>query len=380
MNQAHYDVIVIGAGSMGMAAGYFLAKKGAKTLLIDAFDPPHDHASHHGETRIIRHAYGEGRQYVRLVLRAQELWEALERESGYTLFERTGVLGIGEPSSPFLTETFASAAQYGLPVERLNAAQIRKRWPGITLPDDFIGCFEPDSGVLYSERCIQVFRELALKFGADLTVNTPVKNIQYDRHGVTVDTISGTYRGKNVIVTAGAWAGKLLPELQLPLQPTRKVFAWFETNAPLFEPAQFPAFTFDLGDRTFYGFPSFNGSGLKVGRHDGGEPTDPDTLNRAFGTNASDEGDLRSFLDRFMPQASGRLKQGKVCLYTKTPDDHFIIDRHPNFSHVVIAAGFSGHGFKFSSAIGEVLCQMVTGEEEHHDLSLFSLRRFSNNE
>ncbi|MGV3489625.1 MAG: N-methyl-L-tryptophan oxidase [Tuberibacillus sp.] len=377
MNHNHYDVIVAGAGSMGMAAGYFLAKNGARTLLIDAFDPPHAQGSHHGETRIIRHAYGEGRQYVTMALRAQELWEELQKETGSRIFERTGVLGAGDPSSPFIAETFASAAQYGLPVERLSADDIKKRWPGITVPDHFVGCFEPNSGVLFSEACIKGYRELALKHGAELKINSPVEAITYDEHGVIVQSRTGTYHANKLIVAAGAWTQKLLSSLNLPLKPTRKVFAWFETKTKEYSHPNFPAFSFVLEDRTYYGFPSFDDGGLKIGRHDGGEPIQPGTDKPEFGTYDSDEGDLRFFLDRYMPHASGQLKQGKVCMYTLTPDEHFIIDHHPESKNIVIAAGFSGHGFKFSSVIGEILSQLVTGTPVSHDLSLFSLKRFN---
>ncbi|MDF2683103.1 MAG: N-methyl-L-tryptophan oxidase, partial [Brevibacillus sp.] len=162
-----YDVIVLGAGSMGMAAGAFLAKQNAKVLLIDAFDPPHSKGSHHGDTRMIRHAYGEGKKYVPMVLRAQELWEELERETGKQLFERTGVLGLANLGSAFLEEEIFSAKQFDLPLEILQAEEVRKRWPGITVSDEIMGAFEPNSGLLYSEECIRAYRHLATQNGAD---------------------------------------------------------------------------------------------------------------------------------------------------------------------------------------------------------------------
>ncbi|MUK87682.1 N-methyl-L-tryptophan oxidase [Ornithinibacillus sp. L9] len=373
-----YDVAIIGAGSMGMAAGYFLAKQGKSTLLLDANDPPHANGSHHGSTRIIRHAYGEGRQYVSLVLRAQELWEALEKDSGNRIFEKTGVLGIGDEDSAFIKETIESAHQYKLPLEVLSANEVKKRWPGIQVPNHFVGCFEPNSGFLYSEECIRSYRKLALNHGADLKVNTKVEQVNsVDGKVEIITNHNETFYAQKVVVSAGAWASKLLATMDLPLQPTRKTFAWFDTKSDSFDHPKFPAFFFDIGERLYYGFPNIDDAGLKLGRHDGGQDTDPDEVNRVFGSLASDEGDLREFLDEFMPQASGKINYGKVCLYTKTTDDHFILDHHPKNPNIIIAAGFSGHGFKFSSVIGEILSQLAMEGKTEHDISLFRLGRFN---
>mgnify|MGYP002555383141 FL=1 len=177
-----YDAVIIGAGTMGMAAGAHLAKQNVKTLLIDAYDPPHHHGSHHGDTRMIRHAYGEGRQYVTLVKRAQQLWEELEKESGYTIFEKTGVLGLGPSDSTFLLETIASAKTQDLPLQVLSSLEVKEKWPGISIPDNFIGCFEAESGFIYCERAIQAYREIALQNGAALLTNTPVQQIDLKHH------------------------------------------------------------------------------------------------------------------------------------------------------------------------------------------------------
>ncbi|MGC4378521.1 N-methyl-L-tryptophan oxidase [Fictibacillus sp. Mic-4] len=372
-----YETVIVGAGSMGMAAGYFLAKSGKKTLVIDAYDPPHHFGSHHGDTRIIRHAYGEGRKYVPFALRAQELWSELEKESGRKLFSQTGVLCAGAPGSPFTEEVIESARQFNLSLEVLTSDEINERWPGLKLPEGFVGCLETDSGVLFSEECIRSYRQLGLDYGMNLLTNTPVQKIDMHSDGVTIHTSNESYQADSVIVSAGAWTGDLFKRtgIELPLQPIRKTVAWFECDEKLYDFNCFPAFTFHLGDEHYYGFPSFNGCGVKVGRHDGGQKVDPDHANREFGIYPEDEGDVRSFLERFLPNASGRLKQGKVCLYTLTPDEHFIIDRHPQYSHVIVASGFSGHGFKFSSAVGEALSEMITKGKAKHDLSMFSLTR-----
>ena len=374
---SHFDVIIVGAGSMGMAAGYYLAKQGVKTLLIDSFDPPHAMGSHHGDTRIIRHAYGEGRGYVPLALRAQALWDELQHETKETIFKQTGVLGFGPEGSAFIDEAIAGADQYSLPLEILNADDIHKRWPGITVPENFKACYEPTSGVLFSENCVRTFRQLALAHGASLLVDTPVQDMDILKDTVRVHTHNGTYTAEKLIISTGAWNRKMLAKanLDVPLLPTRQTVGWFECEEPLYKYGEFPAFFAETGTARFYGFPSFDECGLKLGHHDYGQTIDPDLLNREFGVYAKDEEVIRRFLEAYMPQAAGKLKQGRVCLYTKTPDDHFIVDLHPDHSHVAIAAGFSGHGFKFSSVIGEVLSELTINGKTEHDISRFSISR-----
>lgn len=362
---------------MGMAAGAFLAQQKVKTLLIDAFDPPHNNGSHHGDTRMIRHAYGEGRQYVTLVKRAQQLWEDLERKSGYKIFEKTGVLGLGPSDSSFLQETVEAAKKYELPLQVLNADEVKDKWPGISIPNNYIGCFESESGLIYSEKAIQAYKEIAIENGAQLVTNTPVQQINMNKSDaveiVTADTV---FRAKKIIITVGAWADKLLPSLNLPIQPTRKVVGWFETQEGLYDSSNFPSFYVDDKDKMFYGFPNLNGTGLKVGRTDGGQEIDPNQHTQNFGKYDVDEGDLRYFLENYLPGANGALKEGRTCIYTLSSDHDFIIDHHPDNNNIIIACGFSGHGFKFGSVMGEVLSQMAIKGQTEYDISIFSLNRF----
>ncbi|MEH7308012.1 N-methyl-L-tryptophan oxidase [Neobacillus drentensis] len=376
----HYDVVIVGAGSMGMAAGYYLSKLGIRSLLIDANDPPHNFGSHHGDTRIIRHAYGEGKQYVPLALGAQELWRELERESGMKLFSPTGVLCVGEEGSPFIEEVIKSAKEFSLPQEILSSGDINARWPGFSLPDGLVGCLEKNSGVLFSEECLRAYRRLGLANGMTLVPNTKVEKIEKFAKGAIVHTKHEQYSADYVVVCSGAWSGKILEGtgIDIPLQPTRKTVSWFECDERLYDSSCFPAFSIDLGNEHYYGFPSMSGSGVKVGRHDGGEKVDPDHFNREYGVGSSDEEECRRFTKEYLPKANGRLIKGKSCLYTLTPDEHFIIDRHPAFSNVMIAAGFSGHGFKFASIIGKIICDFVTEGQTNYDISMFSLQRFTN--
>lgn len=371
-----YDVAIIGAGTMGMAAGAFLAQQDTKTLLIDAFDPPHSQGSHHGDTRLIRHAYGEGRHYVSLVLRAQQLWEDLEQQTGFKIFDKTGVIGLGPNDSPFLQESIAAARSFDLPLDILSSQEINERWPGFTVPDHFIGCFEAQAGVLYSENAIRAYKKLAIENGVEFVPNTPVLDIEMnDVHGVKISTEQAAFYAKKVVVTAGAWAAKLLPDLKLPIQPTRKAVGWFDAPA-IYDAVDFPGFFVEDHDMRFYGFPSIDGAGVKIGRSDGGQPIEPNEHTQNFGLYDSDEGDLRQFLDLYMPGAGGELKQGKTCLYTVSDDHHFIIDHHPDNDRVIFACGFTGHGFKFGSVMGEVLSQMVLKGKSQYDISAFSLKRF----
>ncbi len=378
LNKEHFfDVAIIGAGTMGMAAGAFLAQQQVKTLLIDAFEPPHSHGSHHGDTRMIRHAYGEGRQYVTLAKRAQQLWEELQKQTGYKIFEKTGVLGLGPKDSVFLQETIAAANKFELPLEVLSGKEVKQKWPGFSVPDNFIGCYETESGLLYSENAIQAYKELAIKNGVQLVTNTPVQQIDmHDKECVKIITENKVFHAKKVIVTAGAWAAKLLPTINLPIQPTRKVVGWFETPEELYDAGNFPSYYVEDGGNMFYGFPNIDGKGLKIGRSDGGQEIDPDQLKQNFGHYETDEADLRFFLQTYLPKANGALNQGKTCLYTISSDNHFIIDFHPEHEHILIACGFSGHGFKFGSVVGEVLSQLALEGKSNFDLSLFSLKRF----
>jgi len=372
-----YDVIVIGAGSMGMAAGYFLSKSGKKTLLLDSFNPPHNKGSHHGETRIIRYAYAEGEEYVPFILRAQQLWVELEKETGKQVFIQTGVLNVGKEKSDFIQNIMKSSEKYSLPLDVMDSEEIHQRWSGITLPNEFIGCYEPTSGVLKCEESIKAYQELAERNGATILSNSRVKDISVQNGGVTIKTDDKSFSADSLVVTAGAWSGSLLSmlDLDVPLTPVRKTFAWFYAKEALYHHHHFPAFAFETPQGLYYGFPSIDGSGLKVGRHDGGEQINPDEAMKGFGEKQEDEGDLVGFLHQYIPNI-GELKYGKTCMYTLTPDEKFIIDLHPKYSNVAIAAGFSGHGFKFSSAVGQALSNLIISGENDIDISQFSLNRF----
>lgn len=372
----NFSVIIVGAGSVGMAAGYYLSKKGVDTLLIDAFDPPHGKGSHHGETRMIRHATHVssrgGQQYVPLVKRAQQLWHNLENELEETLFIPTGTLSVGEADSFYMKKNMEEGKKSSQ-LELLKADEVNRNWPSFSIPEHFMGCFELSSGALLNEKCIYAYRMLRSKNKATLLTNTKVQSVDLFSQGVTVVTAENAYHADKVIISSGAWTGKIIGTLGIPLQPVRKTFAWFEANDLSLQHPQMPCFHFSFENKLYYGFPSINGSGVKLGRSDAERNINPDVMRQDFGKYASDEGDLRSFLDRFLPNASGKLKNGKACLITNTPDKQFIVDRHPEFPHVYITGGYSGKGFQISSVLGEILSQLITEEKTIHNISAFSL-------
>lgn len=373
-----FDHIVVGAGSMGSAAAYFLGKARQKVLLVDAYEPPHIEGSHHGDTRLIRFAYGEGEKYVPFVLRAKQLWDDIANESGKHNFLQTGIINVGDINDDFIQSVQRAAKAFDLPFEHLSADEIMKKWPGIQVPQNFIALLETTSGVLLTKPAIEGYLQEAAKYDVTFEFKNAVETIvMKENYGTIILKNGNTYEAKNIIVTVGAWANELLKQtgINIPVLPLRKTFAWFEANEQLYGDALFPGFTFQFGEESYYGFPSIDGAGLKVGRHDGGKVINPSEKKAPFGEVESEREDLERFLQEYMPQV-GELKEGKTCMYAMTPDADFIIDRHPQYSNLIIAAGFSGHGFKFASAVGEALSELALGKETTIQLQPFSMNRF----
>lgn len=371
------DVIIIGAGSMGMAAGYYLAKQNKKVVLIDPHDPPHTKGSHHGETRLIRHAYGEGESYVPMALRAQELWLELEKEANRKIFHQTGVLNFGTPDSDFLKNVRRSVEIHSLPADFLTAEEVNERWPGFQLSDELTSCYEPDSGILMSEEAIRAYRELAEQHGAELLMNTHIQKVTASDHAVTVTAADRTITGRKLIITAGKGTNTVLKLLgqQLPLQPMRTNVSWFQADAALHNPSAFPAWAYDDGETGFYGFPDIGGAGLKIGDHNAGFPISPDEELTPFGEEPDDGQYVGEFLRQHMRIEPVHLK-GQACIYTNSPDEDFIIDHLPGHQSIIVACGFSGHGFKFASAVGEILSDLAMNRKTKTDIAAFAISRF----
>jgi monomeric sarcosine oxidase len=373
-----YSVIVVGGGTMGTAAAWELGKRGERALVFEQFRHVHAMGAHGGQTRVIRHAYAEGADYIPLVLRADALWEELEAEAGTKVLHRVGALELSTGSgSNHAQRARASAAQYGLPYEWLHAGEIRRRWPQFRAGDDWEGGFGERSGFLVVEPALRAMASLARRRGVEIREQEPVLAWGTDGSGTWVETASGRSAADRLIVTAGAWAGPILADLGLPISVLRKTLFWLEVKDPSrFAPERFPVFIADRPGLEFYGFPIFGQPGLKCANHAGGEPTTAKEVDRAI--HAGEERELVEAAAWLFggEHFTGRALSGVVCLYAQTPDGHFLIDRHPQFPQVVFGAGFCGHGFKFTPAIGELLVELALNDAAR-TLPLFESDRFA---
>lgn len=369
------DVAVVGTGSTGSAAAYFLARRGLKVAAFEQFTVVNTRAGHSGHTRIIRHPYAESEAYVPLVLRADELWVDIEEESGNPLLVRTGGLDLAPPGYDVAARAAQSCRTHGLPYEYLDSGEIADRWPQWRLSEGWQGCYSPNSGFLLVENCIRSMAEGATRAGADIRENEPVTAVKDRGDHVEITTAHGRYLADHVVVTAGAWTKRILDELDVDLVVKRKVQLWLETNdLERFAPERFPVFVSESDYGTIYGLPIYDTVGVKMARHDGGEAIDPDFLDRT--PHREDQLNVPDFALSHMSGITGRVVDARVCMYTCTPDGDFIIDRHPTSPRLVIGAGFSGHGFKFASAVGEVLADLVTRGETEQPIHHLRLSRF----
>ena len=374
-----YDVIVVGLGAMGSAAAYQAASRGARVLGIEAFGRAHELGSSGGLTRIIRLAYFEHPDYVPLLRAAWDLWPRIEAEADQgTLRQVTGGLYIGQRGSAVLDGSLKSAHTHGLDHELLDADESRRRFPALQLDDDMAALHEPLAGILFPDKCIDAHLTLAERHGAELHFEERVTGWSSDASGVTVTGNLGSYSADRLIVAAGAWLPKLAPELGLPLRVERNALFWYEPLAQpeSFEAANLPVWILELDDDyAFYGFPSLPGQGVKVARHHGGRPVDPDTIDRA--ATAEDEQPVRDYMARYMPLANGPRLDSRVCMYTNTPDFNFILDLHPADERVVIASPCSGHGFKFSNVIGSIAADLALDGRTAFEIGFLSIGRFA---
>ena len=378
MAMPSFDVAIIGLGVMGSAALAALARRGRRVVGLDRYAPGHDRGSSHGTTRIIRLGYFEHPSYVPLLRAAYPLWRDLEARSGQSLLSVTGILEIGAPASDLIAGTLRSSRLHGLTHEILDAPSLMRRFPAFRLPGDFIGVFQPDGGFVRAESSVAALQSLARKAGAQLRTEERVLAVEPYRDGVRVLTQHGEVRAGCAIVAAGPWLKSLLPEFPVPIRVTRQVLGWFEPAdqaRALFAAERFPVFLLQNPDGVFYGFPA-DADGVKVAKHHHrDEAVDPDHYDRTV--SAADETLIRVALKTHVPDADGRLLAAQTCLYTMTPDGDFILDRLPESPQIIVAAPCSGHGFKFAPVIGEILADLAVTGRTAHDISRFSLARFS---
>jgi sarcosine oxidase len=373
-----FDVLVLGVGGMGAAALAHLAARGVRTIGIEQDEVPSRIGSSVGQTRIIRKAYFEDARYVPLLGRSYALWRELEAETRQTLFVRTGCLNLGPADHPDIAGVLESVRVHHLPHERLGAAGVRERFPAFVPAEGDIGVFEEDAGYLRVEACTEAHADVALKHGAELRARTSVRRVSISPTEVRATLGTGEeIAADTLVVAAGPW----LPKLELadglpPLVVTRQLQCWFEPrDLDLARAPRMPAFIHFTATGAYYGLPITDDGarGIKVCRHYGGEPTSPEMLDRSL--RPADEADVRSYIVDHLPNASGPLVHAQACMYTTTPDAHFVVGLHPRHSNVVVLGGFSGHGYKLATVMGEIAAELATRGRTDHDISLFDPSR-----
>jgi sarcosine oxidase len=372
-----FDVAVIGLGAMGSAALCQLAKRGVRAVGIERFDPGHDRGSSHGLTRIIRLGYFEDPCYVPLVRRAYALWRELEAASGQKLLTVTGIAEMGPPDGVLVRGTLASSHEHGVAHEVLDAAEVMRRYPQFRLPSGFVGVIQPDGGFLEPEKAIHAQLALARKDGAQIRTGETVLAVEPGTGSVRVRTDRGTIEAGTAILAAGAWANALLPKDALPLHVTRQTLIWVKPDAPAaFAVEKFPVFMVESPHGGIhYGFPMHEGAMKVALHHHERERVDPETYDRTV--SPRDEAMIRAGLEAYIPAANGPRVAARTCLYTMTPDEDFVIGPLPALPRVIVASPCSGHGFKFSPAIGEILADLAATGETAHDIARFAPARFA---
>lgn len=373
-----YDVVVAGLGGMGSAAAAELARRGQRVLGLDRYGPAHDRGSSHGGSRIIRQAYFEDPAYVPLLLTAYEGWARAERDGGEPLLTVTGGLMIGAEGSRVVSGSLHTARQWGLAHEMLDAGDLRRRFPTFVPTAETVALYEPQAGYLHPERSVQTFLRLADRAGADLRFGEAVTAWAAEGSGVRVTTGTATYTAGRLVLCPGAWAPELLADLGVPLVVERYAQFWLDPVGGIepYLPDRHPVWVWELPDgRQPYGFPALDGScgGVKTSVFRGGQPCTPDTIDRQVHDHEVDA--MRDCLRDRVPTLAGPLVRAVTCMYTCTPDHHFVVGIHPEHSRVAVACGFSGHGFKFLPVVGEVVADLTTSGQTSHPVALFDPAR-----
>ena len=355
-----YDAIVLGTGGVGSAATFQLARRGLRVLGLDRFPGGHDRGSSHGQTRIIRMAYFEHPDYVPLLRRSYELWTELEQLRERQLYFPVGLLEVGPPDGIVIPGVLASARQHGLAIDEVDRLTLRERFPGFLLPEGCQAVFESNAGFLLVEQCVLAHLDQACQYGAELRSGESILEWSADSRGVTVHTDKAVYQAGMLVISAGAWSGKLLAGLGIHLHVRRKHLHWYRTSSEAYRVDRGgPCFFYEANGGFFYGFSELDERGVKAAEHSGGNvienPLDDDNSVEPL-----DRQRVESFLTAFLPGVTQQPTDHAVCYYTMSPDEHFIVDRHPQYSHVSFAAGLSGHGFKFTSVLGEIVADLVT--------------------
>ncbi|BBY26777.1 N-methyl-L-tryptophan oxidase [Mycolicibacterium sediminis] len=376
MSDNAYDVIVVGLGGMGSAAAYHLARRGVRVLGLEKFGPAHDRGSSHGGSRIIRQSYFEDPAYVPLLLRAYELWAELTRDTGIEVHRLTGGLFIGPPESLTVAGSLRAAQEWSLPHEMLDAGEIRRRFPTLAPAPGDVALYEAKAGFARPEATVRAHLDLAAREGATLHFDEEVLDWADGPRGVTVTTARGTYTAGQLVVCPGAWAPSLLSTLGIPITIERQVLYWLEAEGGVAPFEDHPIYIYENEfDEQIYGFPAIDGpaGGVKTAFFRKGRVCTPDTIDRTVYPAEIDE--MRDRVTRLVPALNGPAVHTATCMYSNTPDEHFVITRPVDFDNVTVACGFSGHGFKFVPVVGEVLADLATDGSTTHPIGLFDPRR-----
>jgi monomeric sarcosine oxidase len=376
----HYQTIVIGTGGIGSAALYQLARRGVRVLGLDRFPPGHDRGSSHGQTRMIRQAYFEHPDYVPLALESYRGWAELEERRQAKLYHEVGLLEIGPAGGVVVPGVLESAERHRLKVESLSARDVSERFPGFVVPEGYVGVYEHRAGYLPVEQCVVAHIEEAVRLGAESRTGETVQNWRVDGSTVHVVTDRDHYSAERLVVAAGSWASEVLKDLGMRLEVRRKPQYWFRPTTDVFRADRgCPAYLYETGDDIFYGFPFLDqptgdNGGMKVAEHTGGAfVSDPLNVNRDL--DRADQSRVEAFLSKHLPGVSHECVKHAVCMYTLTPDQHFVVDRHPEHSQVVFVAGLSGHGFKFAPVLGQALADLALDGRTSLPIGFLNCRR-----
>lgn len=376
MKSQHYDCILIGLGAMGSSTAYHLACRKKKVLGIEQFNCAHAFGSSHGETRLIRKAYFEHPDYVPLLEKSYERWEELEKRSRKKLLHQTGLVIFGDPQqSEVIKGVRLSSKRYGIPVEEWRSDVICKRFPQAKVPESYWGLFEPTGGYLEVENCVQTFCEQASELGAHLKFNEKVISWKNTPGGFEVKTGTETYESEKLVITAGPWTASFLKEYSSYFKVHRAPLFWFDSQGQFKKENKVPCFAFDTPEGFFYGFTE-SGNQVKMALHRAlAEVANPEKEDREIGLSELEP--MKNFVSRFFPNLDPKPSQSALCFYTQSPDSHFILDEVPHEKGAFFAGGFSGHGFKFSSLVGEVLADWVCEGKTNHPVEFLRMRRLS---
>ncbi|MEV3859619.1 N-methyl-L-tryptophan oxidase [Streptomyces sp. NPDC050095] len=375
-----YDVIVIGLGGMGSAAAHHLSARGARVLGLEKFGPVHNRGSSHGGSRVTRQSYFEDPAYVPLLLRAYELYEDLERATGRDIATLCGGVMVGRPDSRTVAGSLRSAEKWDLPHELLDATELRRRFPTLAPQDDEIALYEEKAGLVRPENMVAAHLQLAARAGAELRFEEPMTRWEpCAGGGVRVHTAENTYTAGQLVICPGAWAPQLLTDLGVPFTIERQVMYWFQpsTGVGPFVPEKHPIYVWeDAAGVQVYGFPAIDGPalGAKVAFFRNGAECTPETIDRTV-----HDDEVRAMADHMagcIPALPGTFLKAATCMYSNTPDEHFVIARHPAHpDSVTVACGFSGHGFKFVPVVGEIVADLALTGTTEHPIELFDPRR-----